>query len=191
MNDPTQDIEPARAAECPDEWALRARHRPTQRRRIWMPVAAVVIVIGLIAGGATIAFVHGSRHLAALRNDNHATLSRVAVLTDQLAAATDERDRSLHAAAIARAALERARSAHERGASALSAQRADLASARRQAYASLLDATKRNAQLAALRDCLDGVSRALNRLSVGDVGGWQRTLRSVDPTCQRAQEPAV
>ncbi len=172
-----------------DDKMPRARGgRPTRRRAIAaIATVACVLAVALAVGGAVVAFRHASHHLHAVRRDTAASAGRVASLTAALAQASTARDRSRHEAAVAHAALEAARSAHLRGEAALRAELADLDTTRREAYASLVDANARTAQLAALHTCLDGVSQALDMLGAGDVHGWQNRLRSIDGVCKQAQ----
>ncbi len=167
--------------------------RPAAERRSIRPVHVVVgLLVALLAiGGVSFAFRRASDDLAAIHRDTAASVNRVNALSEQLAHATTERDRSLHEAALARAAYEQARDAHERGADALHAELADLDSARRQAYASLLDANARDAQLTALHSCLDGVWQALDMLGVGDVNGWKQRMQGVTGVCAQAQGAAA
>ena len=150
-------------------------------------VVACIVVLAVIVTGVGIAFRNSSHHLASLHHDLAASAVRVSNLTSALATATGQRDRAQHEAAVARAALEAARNTHLDTVDTLSAKREDLADARRQAYASLVDQGARTAELAALNGCLNGVSQALDLLGVGDVNGWQNSLRSIDGVCRQAQ----
>ena len=165
---------------------------PVNRPRRALRYGAAALAVVLLAVGATaFAFRRASDHLDAIRRDTAASADRVAALGNQLAHATTERDRSLHEAALARAAYDRARDAHAESAAALRVELADLETARRQAYASIVDANTRGAQFNALRSCLDGVWQALDMLGVGDVNGWQQRMQSVAGVCNNAQGTAA
>ena len=150
-------------------------------------IVSIVIVLALLVTAVVVAFRRVSDDITAVHHDTVASVGRVQSLTNQLASAANGRDRSLHEAALARAALGQARTAHLRSADALAAERDELDRARREAYISLTDQSAQNAQVEALHSCLDGVSQALNLLSVGVVDGWQHTLESIDGVCRRAE----
>ncbi|HEY1739609.1 MAG TPA: hypothetical protein VGI86_12905 [Acidimicrobiia bacterium] len=169
--------------KMPRREALSDRGRNGLRVR----VIAAVVVLALVTAGVVVAFRHSSHHLAALHHDITASAGRVSTLNSELATATDQRNRAQHEAALARAALASAMSTHVDSADTLQAKQEDLADARRKAYKSLVDQGARTAQLAALNGCLNGVSQALDLLGVGDVNGWQNTLRSIDGVCRQAQ----
>ena len=157
------------------------------RWRTFVALAVAIVVLAVAVGETVAAFRRSSDHLAAVRRDTTASRGRVATLTDQLAKATDERDRSRRAAAVARAALEQAQTAHQQSAEQLAAERSDLNIARKKAYLGLVGLNNLSAQLTALHSCLDGISRALNLIAVGEVDFWQQQLKSVDPVCQEAE----
>jgi hypothetical protein len=162
----------------------------TGHRRVAFKIVAALIVVALVVTGVALAFHRAADNLASVHRDSAASAERVATLTNELAHATNARDRSLRAASIAAVALGDARTAHLRSAQALNDELAQVDDARRQAYLSLVDANTRTAQLAALHTCLDGVSQALDMLGAGDVHGSEVHLQSIDGACQQAEAAA-
>ena len=110
----------------------RTPGEPMLRHDNFLTVGIIGLVVVLLAiGGVSDAFRSASNHLDAVRRDTAASASRITALGAQLAQATNQRDRSLHEAALHRVRpTSRHAAAHAHSAAALKAELADLDAAR-------------------------------------------------------------
>ena len=166
---------------------------PSVGKYRWRILAAIIgSVIVVIATGLFVGtkFVDVARRVRDTRHITERTRVTEGIVRDVSASA---RTNLLAVEANEREAattLPSVRALHTTDARRLSAAKSKLAQLRRDTYVHLRDLEAANNRLSALQNCLDGISQAVNLLSVGDVGGWQRVVRRVERECSLAKATA-
>ena len=167
-----------------------AARASTRRRSLPTGVVAGVIALVVIVGGAVAWHFHSlARTTARTQDELDATNARAAGVAADLRAADAARDQAVAAERLARHTLQDARTTSAQARHDVAAQRARLGQARLAVERSLVGARADVARLITLRQCLDGVSDALNRFGTGDVAGAEGALQASAAVCNQAEAP--
>lgn len=168
-----------------------------RRRNVALVAAAAVLLVALVVEGFTLLHAHSLRAEATRRDDAAAatraetveTDARLAVALADLDAGRDVLVDQLHATLASRTANETAVAENAAAIAYLTDLRAQLAALHTEIVDTRHWADVNLLSIAGMEQCLDGVSRFLNQISVGDVNGAVRTAEATAGSCSSVGMP--
>jgi hypothetical protein len=162
---------------------VRPRRLP-KGRTVAFALTGVALALGITIG--TRAWSQTSNDLDRTTEAVRETRRQVARTEDEVADAIVGLDTARVTLANERATLGARRAERDAAEAQLLATDGQLADVRASLAAAKADLQARRTRSDALDECLRGVARALNQVSVGDLGGFAATLRRIGGACNEA-----